>query len=417
MADGDNVLGAPPAPGGMRPFREDPLVDAWLSSLRPGEQSRCWDALDDALVIAGKTPASLTGADQDRIEAVAPAPGGARVFRSRMQAVRSFLRHRSLRQAEIVGRLRRRPMRTDPLIEDWITTLAPGSRQPSRRGLSYALWVTGKPPGDLAQTDIDAIRLNPTGLSPDTVRQYVSATKSFLRHAGAVPRPSLQSPAPPDDVLATVWRSHITAAARDVEVFRTAGVTVTVPRTARVMPPGTPRTPLTPIQGQDLGRILELTGKVAVGLDPSDIDTIAANPWGLPDAVITRYQVAIRSFLAVRGQMARAAPVAPVAPVWDARTIEFRDANQWVEVWLLRHPMTERKRIRKIIRAFLLAVGKDPEAIAPADIDAYSAVLATGSYAYFSVAQASIRAFTSFMAQRTTTPPVAIKPAPQEIQR
>ena len=77
--------------------------------------------------------------------------------------------------------------------------------------------------------------------------------------------------------------------------------------------------------------------------------------------------------------------------------------------------MTERKRIRKIIRAFLLVVGKDPEAIAPADIDAYSAVLATGSYAYFSVAQASIRAFTSFMAQRTTTPPVAIEPAPQEV--
>lgn len=414
MTDGDNVLGAPPVPGRMRPFREDPLVDAWLSSLRPGEQSRCWGALDDALMIAGKTPASLTEADQDHIEAGSPAPGGARVFRSRMQAVRSFLRHRSLRQAEIVGRLRRRPMRTDPLIEDWITTLAPGSRQPSRRGLSYALWVTGKPPGDLAQTDIDAIRLNPTGLSPDTVRQYVSATKSFLRHAGAVPRPSLQSPSPPDDVLATVWRSHITAAARDVEVFRTAGVTVTVPRTARVMPQGTPRTPLTPIQGQDLGRILELTGKVATGLDPSDIDTIAANPWGLPDAVITRYQVAIRSFLAVRGQMARAAPA---VTVWDARTIEFRDANQWVEVWLLRHPMTERKRIRKIIRAFLLHVDKDPEAIAPGDADAYAAILATGSYAYFSVAQASIRAFTSFMAQRTTTPPVAIEPAPQEIQQ
>ncbi|MCX5984967.1 MAG: hypothetical protein NTX54_00390, partial [Chloroflexi bacterium] len=202
MTDGDDVLGAPPVHGRMRPFREDPLVDAWLSSVRPGEQSRCVDALDDALVIAGKTPASLTEADLDRIGEVPCAPGGEAVFRSRMKAVRSFLRHRRRHQGDLAGRLRRRPMRTDPLIEDWIATLAPGSRQPSRRGVSYALWVTGKPPGDLAQTDIDTIRLNPTGLSPDTVRQYVSATKSFLRHAGAVPRPSLQSPAPPDDVLA-----------------------------------------------------------------------------------------------------------------------------------------------------------------------------------------------------------------------
>ena len=97
--------------------------------------------------------------------------------------------------------------------------------------------------------------------------------------------------------------------------------------------------------------------------------------------------------------------------------IGCRDANQWVEVWLLRHSMTERKNIRKIIRAFLLHVGNDPEAIAPGDIDAYSAILATSSYAYFSVAQASIRAFTSFMAQRTTNPPVAIEPALQEIKR
>ena len=103
--------------------------------------------------------------------------------------------------------------------------------------------------------------------------------------------------------------------------------------------------------------------------------------------------------------------------VWEARRIEFRDASQWIEVWLLAHPMTERKKRRKMVRDFLLHAGKDPGEIAGADLDAYAAILATGSYAYFSVAQASIRAFTSFMAQRTTNPPVPIGPAPQEIQR
>ncbi len=102
---------------------------------------------------------------------------------------------------------------------------------------------------------------------------------------------------------------------------------------------------------------------------------------------------------------------------WDARRIEFREANQWIEVWLLAHPMKERKKRRKMVRDFLLHAGKDPGEIAGADLDAYAAILATGSYAYFSVAQASIRAFTSFMAQRTTNPPVPIEPAPQEIQR
>ena len=103
--------------------------------------------------------------------------------------------------------------------------------------------------------------------------------------------------------------------------------------------------------------------------------------------------------------------------VWDARLIEFREANQWIEVWLLAHPMTERRKRRKMVRDFLLHAGKDPGEIAGADLDAYAAILATGSYAYFSVALASIRAFTAFMAQRTTNPSVPIGPAPQEIQR
>ena len=116
-----------------------------------------------------------------------------------------------------------------------------------------------------------------------------------------------------------------------------------------------------------------------------------------------------------------AEPAEPAGPAgrraWDARRIEFREANQWIEVWLLAHPMKERKKRRKMVRDFLLHAGKDPGEIAGADLDAYAAILATGSYAYFSVAQASIRAFTSFMAQRTTNPPVPIEQAPQEIRR